>query len=245
MIQDFMKKILPDRLVNVGRRELHKETHINRALRSLEGQIYVEIGINRGNCFKQISAPRKIGIDPAPKDFGTDLAPGELFFKTTSDTFFADHSKEALGSEKVDVAFVDGLHEFPQALRDVLNLEMFMSDRGVLFIHDCIPPTRRHTEQGVGASWTGDVWKVIYYLATYRPDLSFFTLDCDWGLGVVTGFHPILVPGFPSPQEIETCQKQDYSLLENHRSRTLRLRPAWYSYYFFNFDHPRTIKSSR
>ena len=62
-----------------------------------------------------------------------------------------------------------------------------MSPRGVIYIHDCNPPTRGHAE-GLERDWNGDVWKVAYYLRHFRTDLKYFTLDCDWGLGVVSEF---------------------------------------------------------
>lgn len=199
----------------------------------MKGHTYVEIGISHGGCLRQISAPSKIGVDPVLRDFGRSSAPGESLFEMTSDAFFADHAAEALRGKKVDVALVDGLHEFSQALRDILNLEKHMAEGGVIFIHDCNPPTREHAEEGVGPLWSGDVWKVCYYLGAYRPDLAFFTLDCDWGLGVLTGFRPGVSQQLPSFGVLEECKEMDYSLLQKRRRDMLRLRPAWYSSFFF------------
>ncbi|WP_354694225.1 class I SAM-dependent methyltransferase [Elongatibacter sediminis] len=71
---------------------------------------------------------------------------------------------------------VDGLHEFNQALRDVLHLEPHMARDGVIFVHDCNLSTRRH-EQDMKGPWNGDVWKVYYFLSCFCANLQFFTLD--------------------------------------------------------------------
>lgn len=238
MIKKIVKNILPYGIVRIIQSELRKETHINRALRALNGHTYVEIGVAKGHCFRQIAASSKIAIDPKPKDFGKELAPGESLFKMTSDAFFAECAEKILTPGKVDVAFVDGLHEFRQALRDIINLEKFMSRRGIVFVHDCNPPTREHVEVRKG-SWTGDVWKVAYYLTTYRRDLRFYTLNCDWGLGVITGFGSSPGSEFPPADIVNACEQLDYSLFEHRRKHILRLRPFWYSPLFFGFVHGR------
>jgi hypothetical protein len=241
MIKGFAKKIIPPGIARKVRAEFMKETHINRALRALNGNTYVEIGVAKGKCFRQIGASRKIAVDPAPKGFGHELAPGESLFEMTSDAFFAECAQGILAPGEVDVAFVDGLHEFPQALRDITNLEQFMSRRGVIFMHDCNPPTRIHSEARTGDS-NGDVWKCAYYLTNYRPDLRFFTLNCDWGLGVLTGFGSS--PGLESPSSdiVNACNSLDYSLLEQKRKHILRLHPFWYSRLFFGFIYPQRLK---
>jgi hypothetical protein len=215
-----------------------KETHINRALRRLKGHTYLEIGTRDGACFNQITAPRKIGIDPAPQGCGAGHSSGERCFTMTSDEFFAAHAAQLFRTERVDVALIDGLHTFDQALRDLLHLEQVMAPRGVIFIHDMNPPTRNHSELRNGGVWCGDVWKVAYYIRNYRPDLTLFTLDCDWGVGVLTGFGAA-TSAAPSAAILEQCRQINYDLLERQRHPLLRLRPVWYSHLFFRFLHPR------
>lgn len=244
MLKRILKNILPLGVVKSVQSEFRKETHINRALSSLNGGTYVEIGVAEGNCFRQVAASRKIAVDPAPKGFGHSLTPGESLFEMTSDEFFSACAERILALREVDVAFVDGLHEFPQALRDILNLEKFMSRKGIIFIHDCNPPTRQNVEKHT-EYWTGDVWKCAYYITTYRPDLRFFTLNCDWGLGVLTGFGSSPTFERPSPETVNTCTLLDYSFLEHNRKRILRLRPFWYSRFFFDFAYTHHVSQGQ
>lgn len=244
MIRRIVNQVLPCWTVEAIAREFRKETHIKRALRKLEAHAYLEIGISSGECFTCIDAPRKIAIDRAPWKFGHELLPNESFFKMTSDDFFANHAEQVLLHQRVDVALVDGLHEFSQALRDVLNIEKHMSRREVVFIHDCNPPTRKHAgvrDDAPGGHWTGDVWKVAYYIREYRPDLCFFTFNCDWDLGVLTGFQSPYCSGPPSPEILETCKSLDYEVLAQNRKHILRLRSPLYSRRFFRFVHKTNI----
>lgn len=232
MIKQTIKRLLPRPIMQVYEAECRKETHINRAL-SISGKdtTYIEIGVRDGACIHQINASHKAAVDPAPVDAVFIESDGTKMFQTTSDQFFEADATAWINGRKVDVAFVDGLHEFEQALRDLLNLEPLMSEKGIIFVHDCNPITRRH-EQDKNFTWNGDVWKVGYYLRNHRPDLQFFTLDCDWGLGVVTGFSEM--PHEPNQDIIAEVKNLDYSVLEEDRKSILGLRNPLYSRYFFS-----------
>ena len=187
-IKKVVKSLLPRSVIRRYENELYKETHINRALRRVRGSTrYLEIGVRDGECIRQITAGHRIAVDPAPLNLESPNWNGVTVHCATSDDYFAEVADEELAAASVNVALADGLHEFRQTLRDILNLERFMSPFGVIFIHDCNPPTRNHAEN-VNGPWNGDVWKVAYYLQRYRPDLNYCTLDCDWGLGMVSGF---------------------------------------------------------
>jgi hypothetical protein len=83
----------------------------------------------------------------------------------------------------------------------------------------------------MSGTWNGDVWKVPYYLSLSRPDLQYFTLDCDWGLSVIRGFSPNPTP--PDQKLIARVKGLDYSVLEANRNSILALRNPLYSWFFF------------
>jgi glycosyltransferase involved in cell wall biosynthesis len=146
---------------------------INHYLTRIQGNIrYVEIGVEYGTTFKSISAFDKTAVDPDPKFSIDPNRSSEHMCPLTSDDFFAS---EHVGSP--NAIFVDGMHQAEYVLRDIKNAyNAMMPGGGWLFVDDVLPKTRSEQlkvpgkhfyENGIlkyGEPWTGDVWKVIYYL---------------------------------------------------------------------------------
>ncbi len=202
-----------------------KETYVNRALaRHKRPTLYLEIGVREGESFRLAKADTKIGIDPEWMPSMATPEPGERFFATTSDEFFAEHAPRVVEPGSIHVALVDGLHEFRQVLRDVTNLERYMRPDGIVVLDDCNPPSaERGSETPIGGAWNGDVWKLLAFLVAERPDLRVMTLDADEGVGVVAGF------GGPAPavdeSVIERYKALPYEHLASDRTRVLNLVP--------------------
>ena len=161
---------------------------------------YIEIGCRDGRILNMAQG-KTIGVDPAFRLKQSILGqkPQLHLFQETSDAFFAANRLEVLGAQPT-VAFVDGMHLFEYALRDILNIEAYADPNGVIFVHDCCPfnvdMTTRDLEALPGF-WTGDVWKLIPILSKYRPDLTISVLDArPTGLLAITG----LKPGAAQPQ---------------------------------------------
>ncbi|MDA8430842.1 MAG: class I SAM-dependent methyltransferase [Geobacteraceae bacterium] len=155
---------------------------------------YVEIGLGHGRSLA-LAGPetRAIGIDPYQGawehlNYVCPHTPATLF-PVTSDDFFVGHDlREVLERETFDLGFIDGLHLFEQALKDFINLERYARKDSVVLIHDCLPiaPIVAERERCTGF-WTGDVWRIIPCLKTFRPDLKIMTIPTKpSGLGVVT-----------------------------------------------------------
>ncbi|HBA72463.1 MAG: hypothetical protein A2X82_05980 [Geobacteraceae bacterium GWC2_55_20] len=159
---------------------------------------YVEIGIGHGRSLALAGPGTKtIGIDPfqgywEKLDFVCPHGPAKLF-PLTSDDFFRQYDlREVLGRDTFDLAFIDGMHLFEQALKDFINLEKYARKDSVILIHDCLPiaPIVAERERCTGF-WTGDVWRIIPCLKAFRPDLKIMTIPAKpSGLGVVTNLDP-------------------------------------------------------
>jgi hypothetical protein len=142
----------------------------------LEPEVYLEIGVKRGISLGLSQSRRTVGIDPNPMAEAQALLsrPGVTLYPLTSDAFFAEHSRESvLEGATIDLAFIDGLHQFDQVVRDFINVERWSSPSSIVIIHDVIPPseTAATREHGPG-QWTGDVWQIVSCLRDYRPDLD-------------------------------------------------------------------------
>lgn len=155
---------------------------------------YVEIGLGHGRSLALAGeGTLAIGIDPYQGFWGnlnyvSSNSPATLF-PLASDDFFKQYDlSQVIGSETFDLAFIDGLHIFEQALKDFINLERFAGKDSVVLIHDCLPVEVIVAErEPCPGFWTGDVWRIIPCLKTFRPDLRIMTIPAfPSGLGVVT-----------------------------------------------------------
>jgi hypothetical protein len=162
-------------------------------LSHVKPRTYVEIGVFRGDSLRLAKLPTlAIGIDPAPQ-LAAPLAANHKVFVETSDTFFAAHDLRAeLGGLPVDVAFIDGKHNFEFALRDFANLERHCTRDSIILIQDCYPLDRASAERAPRAvNWSGDIWRLIVLLKKHRPDLSISTIGTPpTGLGLVRNIDP-------------------------------------------------------
>src|SRR5262249_5652050 len=126
----------------------------------LRPKSYLEIGVDDGASIVLAKSPTvAIGIDPAPRLTST---PGTIckIFPMKSDEYFATRDPRSdFETEAADLALIDGMHLFEQALRDFINVERFSSPSTVVLIHDCFAiDALTASRQRKTAFWTGDVW---------------------------------------------------------------------------------------
>ncbi|AUD02426.1 class I SAM-dependent methyltransferase [Spirosoma pollinicola] len=202
---------------------------------------YLEIGVENGHIFFRIKSTFKVAVDPkfifdATRRLGKAIINpynfNNQYFEKTSDAFFAQDAQRVFTAKKLQLALVDGMHEYQFALRDVENTLKYMQDDGVIIMHDCNPKTAgaagRFEDWEVG-EWNGDVWRTIIHLRSQRPDLTVFVLDFDQGLGIVTRKKPESILEF-TPDQIQALT---YDELVQNREKWLNLKPAAYFYEFF------------
>lgn len=166
---------------------------------------YFEIGTNSGGSLKQFGCDA-VCVDP---EFVIEQAVWNkrkrtLLFQMTSDDFFADYDLRAYFPAGPDVVFLDGMHRAEFLLRDFIKTERLAHDRTLLFMHDCLPLNRRMAERMAQMGpesegdlrhfWTGDVWRVLFALKSFRPELKVRYLDCPpTGLIVIDNLNPASV----------------------------------------------------
>lgn len=149
---------------------------------------YLEVGVHNGSSLALVECA-SIGVDPK---FVFDRnpvgsKPSLSLFQMTSDAFFERHDPRAIFGGAVDVAFLDGLHLFEFLLRDFINTEKVCAPDSVILLDDCLPlnvemAEREHRpaarqDRPLSGWWTGDVWKLLWVLREYRPDLVLTPVD--------------------------------------------------------------------
>ena len=155
----------------------------------LNPSFYLEIGVRNGGSLS-LATCNAIGIDPAP-NVTYELGINTCVVEKTSDEFF-NNCLDDISGNKIDFAFIDGMHLFEFALRDFINIEKHASQKCVVVIDDVFPnhPLQAARER-VTNVWTGDVWKVCDCLEKWRPDLCLKYLDTSpTGLLIISGLNP-------------------------------------------------------
>jgi SAM-dependent methyltransferase len=159
---------------------------LQRLHEELQPALYVEIGVRTGASLA-LARSDAIGIDPEPI-VSVELPARVSVVKSTSDEFFRTWHPDCA----VEFGFVDGLHQFEQALRDFMYLERVSDRAGVIVVDDIYPNhPRQASRRRCTRAWTGDVWKLHEVLLRRRPDLAVLALDTHpTGLLIVAGLDP-------------------------------------------------------
>jgi hypothetical protein len=179
---------------------------INALIDKHEYEDYLEIGVNTpsqpGYNWVGVKAKNKHGVDPNV----------DTTYKMTSDDFFKENENI------YEIVFVDGLHIFEQAYRDIVNSLHSLRDGGTIVVHDCNPVTEiTQRRERASDAWHGDVWKAIVKLRMEEIGLTIHTVDTDEGCAIIRRGSQILLP--VSPDE----DPYDYSFLERRRVEALNL----------------------
>ena len=169
----YYHKFFKDKkLGNIGFDFTNKKTRLSivqEIINKKNYENYLEIGCFDNELFNHVKCEKKVGVDP--------IKGGTI--KKTSDQFF-------LGNEEnFDCIFIDGLHEYNQVRKDILNSLKFLNDDGIILLHDCLP--NNYYEQAIPRcqwTWNGDVWKAIVE-SRKSKDLDVYTCCADYGIGVI------------------------------------------------------------
>jgi hypothetical protein len=130
---------------------------------------YLEIGCDKDQLFSRIDIKNKYGVDPS--------SGGNI--RKTSDEFFQKNQTT------FDLVFIDGLHEYHQVKKDILNSLKFLNKNGIILVHDCLPDTM--SKQAVPRyrmTWNGNVWKAIVDLRM-KHNVEIFTCEIDQGIAII------------------------------------------------------------
>ncbi len=160
---------------------------------------YLEVGVSRAVTFHRVPAAVKVAVDPV-FEFDVDERrarhPEATYHQVTSDDYFARVIDPA---QQFDVIYLDGLHTLEQTLRDLMNALHHLQPDGVIVIDDTRPPTylaslpgrqnffdvRSFLDLDDQKAWMGDVYRLVYFIETFCPHLSFATIADNHGQSVV------------------------------------------------------------
>jgi hypothetical protein len=149
---------------------------INSFIKKYEFKDYLEIGVFKGECIREIECENKDGVDPGIENVLIE----EVNYPMGSNEFFNQNNK------KYDIVFIDGLHHSEQVDLDIKNALKWTNDNGVVLLHDCNPPTPNHAAvPQIQEAWNGDVYKSVLKFQKNNKNYLYYTIDTDWGVGVI------------------------------------------------------------
>ncbi|MFN8575843.1 MAG: class I SAM-dependent methyltransferase [Candidatus Sericytochromatia bacterium] len=224
---------------------------------NIKAKYYLEIGVETGMIISNLGIRFKHGVDPAFKipnlSVDENINYSDIknniinLYPVESDFFFENFASVNLYSG-IDIAFIDGLHTYKQSLLDIKNSLQYLRKGGVIVIHDCNPlsfamgyPVKKSFDEvkeiaktgdliGWNECWNGDVWKSILHLRLEYNNLNIFTLDLDWGLGIISKGD--IDKELDINISLNDIEDLDYFFLEKNRSEILNLKPPKYLYDF-------------
>lgn len=156
---------------------------INQLSRALpNANRYLEVGVHRGKTFEGVRLPERVAVDPYPLFNLRRLPNGVVVNRQSSDRFFAD-----LGTNTAfSLIFLDGLHQWFQTYKDVLNAFAHLESGGLILMDDVVPcdavsamPSLydsyrvRELMESPERRWHGDVFKCLFALRDHHPNIQF------------------------------------------------------------------------
>lgn len=161
-----------------------RHAFINKAINKYMNCKYLEIGVAYNDTFNSIplKMENKFGVDPQK---GGN-------FRMTSDEFFQTYN-----DLKFDVIFIDGLHEYKQCQRDLINSMLHLNKNGIIFCHDILPRSffEEHWPPKQNQC-SGNIWKVAVELMNSK-NVDFKICNIDTGILILKlkkNFEYIKIP---------------------------------------------------
>jgi len=142
--------------------------------------IYVELGIETCRTFNRIVpfADRLIGVD-INLGSGKHMihSPKTQFINMETDEFAALLRKDPI---QIDLLFIDADHSAKAVLRDFKNYFPFVSDQGLIILHDSYPESRGMTRKYS----SGTCYKAIKQMSRINRNYEIMTLPFSPGLSI-------------------------------------------------------------
>lgn len=151
--------------------------HIARVLRP---KLYVELGLYECELFNKVIpyAGKLIGVD-LKRECGEYMVDSKKvkFVNSTTDEFAKDLRKRP---PKIDMLFIDANHSSESVLKDFNSYFPFVSEQGLILLHDGYPKNKKFTDQKL----CGDAYKTIEKLSKETKSFEMVTVPVHPGVTI-------------------------------------------------------------
>lgn len=135
----------------------------------IKPKTYVELGLYQCSLFNKIVpiADKLIGLDISPEsDKYMKKSAKASFVCSTTDDFAKKLRKSPI---KIDMMFIDADHSSESVLKDFNNFFPFVSDQGIIILHDGYPKNKSYTRPG----YCGDCYLAIEKLTLQAKERGY------------------------------------------------------------------------
>lgn len=141
-------------------------------------KIYLELGLYKCELFNKIIpfADKLIGVDVSleSKRYMKKLSKTEFVHSSTKT--YSEHLRK--NPIKINLLFIDADHSSESVLNDFQNYFPFVSDQGIILLHDTYPKNKFYAQKG----YCGDCYKAIEKLSKYSNKYEMITIPVHPGL---------------------------------------------------------------
>lgn len=174
---------------------------LRRAFEALRPRCVLEVGPGLAGRIVNCDL---ICANPMPEGFADMENPRRrmtLCFRGDAGSFAATGIVQAVHKTGIDCLFLNVPTRFECILDAFIGCEAMSGEASVLFIPHCFPlnamrgglPAESDPASAGSTApvWSGDTWKILEILKTYRPDLKILGFDCQPdGLLAIGGLNP-------------------------------------------------------
>lgn len=164
-----------------------KNNFIKDIFQKLNYKNYLEIGLEHDSTapYRIIKTENKHSVDTDSTTNADFIMTSDLFFDNLRNNKLEKLKKDY----KWDVIFIDADHNCNQVYKDLENSLEFLSDDGIIFMHDVLPIKYERTLELAVPNiplMNNDAWKVVHYILKEKEDLFACTFfQGEAGLGII------------------------------------------------------------
>jgi len=139
--------------------------------------VYIELGVRNGQTINEMVkyTKRCIGVDIDNGYAHTYDKNIEFYHMSTNDFI-----QQWTGS--IDLLFIDADHNHKSSYEDFLNYKNYITDNGIIILHDTCPCNERMTQK----NYCHDTWKTaIKIKENHNDECEIMTIPDDCGLSLV------------------------------------------------------------
>jgi len=163
--------------VAVKRDQTLHERLIPLLVEGIGATTYLELGTFDNATISKVRCRRRIGVDKRAV-----RCPDVQMFEMRTDRFIENHAKRVA---PFDFVFIDADHSAASVEADFHGIWPYVSDEGIVCLHDTNPETEKDTAPGL----CGDAWRFAKRLSStvecvtlpYHPGLTIIRKRVQWG----------------------------------------------------------------